>query len=77
LLFGGTVAICQIIYCLAIVSSLAGLLCGMTQTAVFAMLFLHLGAPIAALKKLTAWVLLVGGLVHGGLAALMLMANLT
>jgi hypothetical protein len=75
--FGLVVMIGQIIYGIAIRPSLVSVLCGIAQGAVFLLLFLYLGLAMADLRRVSAWVLLVAGVVHGVLAALVLIAGLT
>lgn len=66
----------QVIYCIATKFSLAGIICGIVQLVAFVLLFLYLAIPFNALKKATAWVLVVVGSIHGILAAMMLMGVL-
>jgi hypothetical protein len=75
--FGLVIMIGQIIYGLAIRPSAAATICGLVQGAAFLMLFLYLGLAMAGLRRVTAWVLLVAGVVHVVLAALLLMGGLT
>lgn len=63
--------IVQVIYCAAIAFSLTGLVCGVVQAVAFAMLYLHLGLRRDALKRATAWVLVVVGPIHGILSILL------
>jgi hypothetical protein len=74
--WGAVVMIGQIIYGV-VDSSLAGLICGIVQVIAFAMLFVHLAIPVSALKKATAWILAVVGMIHGVLAALLVFGVLT
>jgi hypothetical protein len=75
-LFGLVIMIGQIVYGIAIKPSLASTLCGIAQGVAFLLLFLYLGLAMANLRKVSAWVLLVVGIVHAVLAALMLTAGL-
>lgn len=72
-IFAAAAMIGQIVYCTATVYTLAGLICGVIQAVAFAILFCYLAIPIARLRLATAWVLIVVGVVHGLLGAMMLM----
>lgn len=70
------VTIGQIVYCIAAKFTLVGIICGIVQLVAFALLFCYLAIPFNALRKATAWVLVVVGPIHGILAAMMLMGVL-
>jgi hypothetical protein len=63
----------QIVYCAATVYVLAGLICGIVQTVAFVFLFCYMAIPIAGLRRSTAWVLIVVGVIHALLGGMMLM----
>ena len=72
-IFAAALMIGQIVYCTVTVYALAGLICGIVQAVAFAVLFCHLAIPIAGLRRGTAWVLIVVGVVHALLGGMMLM----
>lgn len=62
----------QVVFSIVTKFSLTGIICGTIQFIAFAMLFFYLAIPFKALKKATAWVLVVVGPIHGILAVLLL-----
>jgi hypothetical protein len=74
--YAAVVTIGQIVYCIAAQFTLVGIICGIVQLVAFALLFCYLAIPFNALRKATAWVLVVVGPIHGILAAMMLMGVL-
>jgi len=71
--YAAVTMIVQIIYCIVAQFSLAGLICGIVQAIAFALLFFYLATRFSVLKKVTAWVLVVVGPIHGILAVLLLL----
>jgi hypothetical protein len=67
-------AIGQIIYCSATMYSLTGMICGIINVVAFAMVFCYYGLVLSKLRVGTAWVLVIVGVIHGILAASLLMA---
>ena len=72
-IFGAVVMVGQMVYCTATVYVLVGLICGLIQAVAFAILFSYLAIPLARLRLPTAWVLLVVGVVHALLGAVILL----
>lgn len=70
--YAAVTMIVQIIYCIIAQFTLAGLICGIVQMVAFALLFFYLATRFDVLKKVTAWVLVVVGPIHGILAVLLL-----
>ncbi len=71
--YAAVTMIVQIIYCIVAQFTLTGLICGIVQTIAFALLFFYLALRFDALNKVTAWVLVVVGPIHGILAVLLLL----
>ena len=72
-IFGVAMMVGQIIYCATTVYTLTGIICGIIQAVAFAFLFCYLAIPMEGLRRGTAWVLIVVGVIHALLAVTMLM----
>lgn len=72
-IFAAVLMVAQVVYCTATVYTLTGLICGIIQAVAFVVLFCHLAIPMAGLRRGTAWVLIVVGVVHALLGGMMIM----